>query len=155
MSTDPSENLGEMLMVGRRPTLRDRLTVRLRSGQLDQRLGAGASPETDPALALRVRGLDRQRKMLAGSIRRMLGDSPGSEPGAISHRIGTRVDRVRDASDELARLADMLAVPGPLSPRGLALTWTLITDGTGPLYNPHNDENLRGRVTEILEHLVV
>jgi hypothetical protein len=43
---------------------------------------------------------------------------------------------VKAAFSELSRLADTLDEPGPVAAGGVAQAWILVTDGTGPLYNP-------------------
>ena len=40
-------------------------------------------------------------------------------------------------------LAETLDDPGPVAAGGVAQAWLLLTDGTGPLYNPYNRVNLR------------
>jgi hypothetical protein len=51
--------------------------------------------------------------------------------------------RVASASAELNALADTLEDPGPVAANGVAQAWILLTDGTGPLYNPHSRTSLR------------
>ena len=46
------------------------------------------------------------------------------------------------ASEELSALADTLAEPGPVAASGVAQAWILLTDGTGPLYNPDSRTSL-------------
>jgi hypothetical protein len=60
-------------------------------------------------------------------------------------RLSPRLTQVIAASDDLTRLADALARPGPVAPRGVAQAWILLTDGTGPLYNGNSKANLRAR----------
>jgi hypothetical protein len=50
--------------------------------------------------------------------------------------------RVRAACDELSRLADTLEDPGPVDAVGVAQALLLLTDGTGPLYNPDSRASL-------------
>lgn len=50
--------------------------------------------------------------------------------------------RVRAAREELSRLADTLDDPGPVAAGGVAQALLLLTDGTGPLYNPHSRSSL-------------
>jgi hypothetical protein len=57
------------------------------------------------------------------------------------------------ASDDLNRLADELATPGPVAARGVAQAWILLTDGTGPLYNARSTGNLRTRAASAADHL--
>jgi hypothetical protein len=63
------------------------------------------------------------------------------------------MSQVIAASDDLARLADALAIPGPVAARGVAQAWILLTDGTGPLYNPNSTASLRGRAATAADNL--
>jgi hypothetical protein len=58
-------------------------------------------------------------------------------------RLSLRRRQVIAATGELTRLADTLANPGPVAARGVAQAWLLLTDGTGPLYNPNSTANAR------------
>ena len=49
----------------------------------------------------------------------------------------------------IAVLRDSLPVPA----RGIAIARTLLTDGTGPLYNAHNRRDVRTVVQEAIHHL--
>jgi hypothetical protein len=57
------------------------------------------------------------------------------------------------ASDDLIRLADALATPGPVAARGVAQARILLTDGTGPLYTMKG--NLRARAASAAAYLSV
>jgi hypothetical protein len=46
------------------------------------------------------------------------------------------------AREELRRLAEMLEDPGPVAAGGVAQARILLTDGTGPLYNPQSRTTL-------------
>jgi hypothetical protein len=61
--------------------------------------------------------------------------------------------RVRDARDELIRLADTLEEPGPVAAGGVAQAWILLTDGTGPLYNAESCTTLVAGATRALREL--
>jgi hypothetical protein len=73
----------------------------------------------------------------------------------MSNKVASHRGPVMDAREEMIRLADTLEAPRPLSPRGLALTWTLMSDGTGPLYYRDSDESLSDRLIEVLTHIEV
>lgn len=108
-----------------------------------------------PALALRARKLNRERKMLARSIRRIVKDAIGPEPRQIHRRIDYSIGRVTDSQDELLDLAGRLEAPGPLSTRGLARTWLLVADGSGPMYDRRSDVPLIATIEEIIGDLNV
>ena len=122
--------------VSARPArLRERILVRLLAGRLDRELARGVSPESCPLLSLRAQVLarPRTRTALARSIGELLRDarSPrGHGPAAPV----VDLDGVRAVQDELAVLVDHLLAPAPLPARGIAMTYELLADGTGPLY---------------------
>ncbi len=131
-------------VVAGRPTLRDRMSARWWPRQLDRALADGAPPETSPALALRARRLTElaRRRSLAGSLRRIVREpADGSRPSL--GRIRPDRNGVEAARDELTALADGLTDPRPVAAHAVAQAWLLVTDGTGPLYNPCSRASLR------------
>jgi len=129
--------------VVRRIGLLDRLIARLRAGALDRALAAGRSPEAAPAVALRAEHLTEAatRRNLARSLRELVRRAGGA-PAPWSRVVPVARTRVLDASPELDRLANLLLAPGPVGAAGVAQVQLLITDGTGPLYNPAASEDL-------------
>src|SRR5258708_11517245 len=91
------------------PRVRDRAVARLRHHHLDLALSEGASPEGSTALALRARRLTslRERRSLAATYRRIIREPREGSP-------------VNTAREELERLADALARPGPVATQGTA-----------------------------------
>ncbi len=131
-----------------------RLSALVRSRQLDEALARGTPPETDAALALRARRLTtlRRRRAISSGLRRVVRDTcRGVTPSQA--RISPRHIQVIAASDELTRLADVLASPGPVAARGVAQAWILLTDGTGALYNTNSTANLRARAASAANNL--
>jgi hypothetical protein len=89
---------------------------------------------------------------MAAALRRILDEA--QRPRVASRtRITPMRDRVVAASNELASLADALAEPGPVAARGAAEARMLLTDGTGPLYNPCSQADLQLRARRATEHL--
>ena len=133
--------------------LRERLNARLRARRLDRALAGGAFPDSSAAMAMRAKALVRvdTRTELAASIRRITGES--AAPVAIGLRVGTVRARGTSVGPDLDRLADRLLEPGPVAPRGVALTQELLTDGAGPLFWTESAEDLGGRVRQALEAL--
>jgi len=131
-------------VIAGRPTLLDRLSARWRPGRLDRALADGIPPEASPALALRARRLTELacRRPLARALRRVVRDDlDGQRP---SHgRVRPDRNGVEAARDELTALADGLTDPRPVAAHGVAQAWLLVTDGTGPLYNPCSRASLR------------
>ena len=78
----------------------------------------------------------RARRRLARSLRARVKDA--ERPAAI--RISAAVPLCRRAvlpwRESLLGLAERLERPDPVNPAGVARVLVLLTDGTGPLYNP-------------------
>ncbi len=78
----------------------------------------------------------RARRRLARSLRARVKDAEG--PAAI--RMSAAVPLCRRAvlpwRESLLGLAERLERPDPVNPAGVARVLVLLTDGTGPLYNP-------------------
>lgn len=132
----------------------DRLKARMRSRQLDQALAYGTPVESTPSLALRAHRLTAlpDRRAKAATYRRLLREV--SDDASRSYvRIAACRWRVVAASSPLSHLAEALAQPGPVGARGAAEASLLLTDGTGPLYNPANEASLESYALRALAHL--
>ena len=149
-----AREFGEALVIAERPSVFDRLAVRWRAHQLERELAAGAVPEADPALALYARWLTAlpRRRSMAAALRRALTDAREGREGPRT-RVPVSRERVSAASEELSALADTLARPGPVGIRGAAEARLLLTDGTGPLYNPCSSADLVAWARGATEHL--
>ena len=140
--------------IAAQPSLRARFSARVRSHQLDLDLARGTSPEAAAPLALRARRLTAlsQRRAIAASLRRVVRETcRGVPPSRV--RISPPPSQVIAASEDLGRLAETLARPGPVAARGVAQAWILLTDGTGPLYNPGSTGDLRARAATAASNL--
>lgn len=126
------------------PSLRARLAARWRPRRLDRALAAGIPPEADVALALRAEELTElnRRRTIADALRQLMREAREGAPLEPA-RIRPDRRRVASASEELSALAETLEDPGPVAASGVAQAWILLTDGTGPLYNPYNRTSLR------------
>jgi hypothetical protein len=137
-----------------RPSWRDRFLGRWHPRRLDEALAAGTPPEAGAALALRARRLTEpaQRRSIADALGRVLREGrEGPRPSLV--RIIPSRSRVRAAGQELSLLADTLAAPGPVAARGVAEAHLLLTDGTGPLYNPRPGSSLGSSAARAAQHL--
>jgi hypothetical protein len=134
--------------------LRDRLVAWLSTRSLDTALASGTPAEADAALALRARRLTTlpRRRKVALAIRHLIREAEGAVAPARL-RVSPVPDRVSAASRELRLLAKKLAEPTPVSARGVAETLLLLTDGTGPLYNPRNEGSVRDSAANAAAHL--
>ncbi len=132
------------LVIAKQLRLRDRLAARWRSRRLDRALAEGTPPEASAALALRAQRLTEpdHRSTIAEALRRILHDADHGQLPALG-RVTPARRWVTAARDELSLLAETLDDPGPVAAGGVAQAWLLLTDGTGPLYNPYNRINLR------------
>jgi hypothetical protein len=142
-------------VVGRRARIRDLLVAWLRAGSLDRQLARGVAPDSAGPLALRARALIGPcvRAMLARQLRRVVSDARGNHLW-LTH-VPIRKPEVLDAADDIARLADRLAAPGPVDVRGVAEIHLLLTDGCGPLYYRGATDELRARVASALRDLEI
>jgi hypothetical protein len=138
-----ADGLAEGLVHAERPSFRARLAARWHHRRLDRALAGGVPPEASTALALRAQDLTEleRRQSIAGAIRQVIREAREGAPIAPG-RIRPDRRRVAAASEELGALADTLAEPGPVAATGVAQAWILLTDGTGPLYNPYSRTSL-------------
>jgi hypothetical protein len=129
-----------------------RLAVWIRRRRLDAELAAGWNPLGSPALALRARQLAEpaQRRCLATAIERALdlARRPAYRSGMIAP---CRLDAA--AERDLRYIALRLRTSGPIGERGAAIVSKLISDGTGPLYNPAISHRLRDQAVLALRCL--
>lgn len=132
--------------------LRERLSLRLQARNLDRALAAGASPDGSEQLARRAQALVRAdtRDEIAASLRRL---ARSAAPSPLGSRIGAVPARAEDVRRDLERLAARLLEPGPVAPRGVALTQELLTDGAGPLFWTESADDLGARLRIALEAL--
>jgi hypothetical protein len=92
------------------------------------------------------------RRRLARSIRRLVKDA--EHPAAL---LCSAVPLCRTAvwpwREGLLGLAERLEHPGPINPCGVARVLELLTDGTGPLYNPGAARSMGEAVWRIADGL--
>jgi hypothetical protein len=143
------------LVVACRPRLTDRLIARIRARRLDRALAHGTPPEASAALALRAQRLTEpeHRSSIARELRRVLREAHRSRRPTLLARIMPSRASVWAAREELRRLADTLEDPGPVAAGGVAQAWILLTDGTGPLYNPDSRTTLVGGAAQAVREL--
>ncbi len=141
-------------LIAQRARVSDRIRARLRARRLDLALAAGAPPEQSAAVALRARRLidPSNRRSMAETLRRMLRESQAGHWISYAHVPPCRT-RVLAASEQLDELADALSRPGPVAVHGVAEALILLTDGSGPLYNPGSRASLSALAAEAAEDL--
>src|SRR5437588_8734513 len=130
------------------------LSARVRPRRLDIELASGTPAESTSALALRARRLTSlsRRRRIARAIHQLVREA--HEGGSQSLlRVAPAWRQIVSAREELGRLAFLLAEPGPVQARGVAQTLLLLSDGTGPLYNPRSPSSLRASALRAKQNL--
>jgi hypothetical protein len=132
----------------------DRIRVRLRARALDRALAAGEPTESRPAVALRARRLTEisKRAELARTLGQLVNRARHAS-SAASSQVPLARRAVLGATEELSLLAHELVTPGPVGASGVAQVQLLISDGNGPLYNPHCRTDLATAAERAIEAL--
>jgi hypothetical protein len=127
-----------MEMCAPKPRLRLRLRVKLCRFGLDRQLADGRPADASEARALRAHQLEDPalRRKLAGSLRHTVADAQRPRPIGFSSTVPMRREAVVGCGEALLGLADRLEHPARVSAAAVARILVLLTDGTGPLYNP-------------------
>jgi hypothetical protein len=127
--------------------------ARLFGGSLDDKLAEGCAPETSRLLAT------RSQLIVSPTMRRKLADNwldllaPAHEPaGFLNPRIPLVFDRIVAAQPQIQELADALLAPMPTS-RGVAMARSLLSDGSGPIYNSACSTDLGLALREVIARL--
>lgn len=103
---------------------------------LDEELASGVPPDLNPLLRQRARYLvsrDSRLKMARGLGRTL---DQAERPALHTAQVPVRSQAVGAAATSLEMLAQRLRGPLGIDPQGAARTKILLTDGSGPLYNP-------------------
>jgi hypothetical protein len=121
----------------------DRLLARALVPSLDRQLAAGRPPRSTRALI--VRALDivspAARQELAQRWANVL-DQASRPPVPRSPRAPLRRAAVATAAPDLREMISVLRNGRPIDARGAAMASSLLTDGTGPLYNDRSRADL-------------
>ena len=133
----------------------DRLRATLRARALDRALAAGEPSEAAAAVALRARRLTElsKRAELAQILRQLVTRACQASTSLASSQVPLARRAVLSAIDELSMLASELVTPGPVGAGGVAQVQLLISDGTGPLYNPDSRTDLVTAAERAIEAL--
>lgn len=139
----------------RRPGPAQRVVASLCSARLDRELAARASPDHAEFRALRADFLVRPvvRRQLASRLVAVLEEAMGVRRRSQLVQVPVRRRVVRDAADLISDLIDRLLMPAPLPARGVALVNQLLTDGSGPLYQPTSNTPLALALRQALDAL--
>jgi hypothetical protein len=122
----------------RQDRLWDRFRARALAASLDRELAAGCPPGFSPALAIRAGEIvsSAERGELARRWANVL-DQASRGPYPRSPR-ALRRGAVITAEEDLREMISALTSGLPIEVRGAAMASRLLTDGTGPLYNPRS-----------------
>lgn len=138
----------------RRPPLRLRLRVWVRRRRLNNELAAGFEPHASDELALRARQLTdtSTRRRLARSLRGVASDVEDRRAAVLGPGVPV-CRKVLPWREGLLGLAERLDGREPVNARGVARTLLLLTDGSGPIYNPAPRRSIGEAVWWIAEGL--
>lgn len=122
---------------GRRPRVPARVIAWWQSAELDRLLASGTAPAASAALSARARTITRARSRLqiAGGLARARRSARDTRPG-LSAAIRPHADEILAARVVLGALDRRLRAAEPVTPRGMAMLRTLLTDGASALYAP-------------------
>lgn len=137
----------------RRPTLRTRITARLRAGRLDAMLAVGAPVPAGSPMAVRAARLTStaEREAIARTLRRVIRDA-ASDRRQITAQVPLHRSNIAAATPLIEAITLRLHAPQPVRPRGMARLHRVLRDGFGPLYAfGHGD--LTGRLGAALAAL--
>ena len=134
--------------------LRDRLLARWRDLTLDAQLADGQHPEDDRLRAVRATTLTTPaaRHTLAAGWENVLSRTARPRQPVDPH-VPVRRSRVLAAEDDIRQMISELRAATPVSARGVAIANLLLTDGTGPLYNPGSTSDLTAAVRDAIRYL--
>jgi hypothetical protein len=133
---------------------RDRVLAQWRQSTLDAQIAAGLPTEEHRIRAVRAGTLTdpAQRRKLAAFWADLLDRSTGTALRARSW-VPMQRTRVLAAEDDIRHLIALLAAAQPVPARGVAMANLLLTDGSGPIYDPRSRVDLQAAVQEAIVHL--
>jgi len=136
-----------------RPSVRARLTARLRAARLDRALAVGVPAPAGSALAVHAARLTSvaQRQAVARALRRAVHDATDTR-ATRSGRVPMHRANIASAEALIDEVTRRLHAPDPVSTRGMARLRQLLSTGTSPLYR-HGRGDLAGRLSAALAAL--
>ena len=132
-----------------------RAIVRLRRPTLDWKLAEHPDLSRSRQLRLRADQLTRvaARAVLADRLEQLLEDTAAPNPDAPSTAASLRRQNVVDAQVEIVELVAALRTSVKPSAYGVARAARLLSDGLGPLHDPHPRGTLRDTLRSIIAEL--
>jgi len=134
--------------------LADRTLARMLGASLDRRLAVGQLPELSPLLAARAQRIVAisSRRELARNWEHLLRVARRVQ-GTYHPARAIRSGQVIAAEPAVGELVRSLSAPLPVAARGVAMATVLLTDATGPVYNPHSRVPLDAAVEAAIAQL--
>jgi hypothetical protein len=132
-----------------------RLSVRFRRRGLDGQIASGVDPSGTPELTLRAWQLVQpaSRRRVARALRRTVIQAHDHRVNGFSSIVPISRQAVAQCSQGLLGVADAIEQFERVNACGIARALELITDGTGPLYNPATSHLLGTAVWSISDGL--
>jgi hypothetical protein len=136
-------------------SVRLRLSVRFRHRGLDSQIAGGVDPSSSAELTLRAWQLVQpaSRRRLARALRRTVIQAHERRVNGFSSIVPISRQAVTQCSQGLLGVADAIEQFDHVNACGMARALELITDGTGPLYNPATEYLLGTAVWSISDGL--
>ena len=130
-----------------RPSIRARLTARLRAARFDRALAVGVPAPAGSALAVHAARLTSvaQRQAVARALRRAVRDATDTRATRCG-RVPMHRANIASAQALIDEVTRRLHAPDPVSTRGMARLRQLLSTGAGPLYR-HGRGDLAGRLS--------
>ena len=131
--------------------------MQLHKRRLDEQLaeGFGRDPIEDRALRARQLTRMRARRRLARSLRARVKDAEKPAAPRLSAAVPLSRRAVLPWRESLLGVAERLERPDAVNPCGVARVLMLLTDGTGPLYNPGVADQMSDAVWWIADGLAL
>jgi len=136
-----------------RPSVRARMTARLRAARFDRALAVGVPAPAGSALALHAARLTSvaERQAVARALRRAVRDAKDTR-ATQSGRVPMHRANIASAEALIDEVTLRLHAPRPVSARGMARLRQLLSNGTSPLFR-HGRGDLAGRLGAALAAL--
>ena len=136
-----------------RPSVRARMTARLRAARFDRALAVGVPAPAGSTLAAHAARLTSvaERHTIARALRRAVRDAKDTR-ATQSGRVPMHRANIASAEALIDEVTLRLHAPHPVSARGMAQLRQLLSDGTGPLYR-YGSGDLAGRLGAVLAAL--
>ena len=136
-----------------RPSLRARMTARLRAQHLDRQLAVGVPAVAGSALAVHQARLTSvaEREAIARTLRQAVTEVRAGR-GPMSSRVGLHSTNIEAAEDVIDAITLRLHSPRPVGARGMARLRAIMSDGCGPMYR-YGRGDLSGRLGAALAAL--